>query len=136
MAVVVTEDEKVRARHHLGYVDVEAVQSFNAGIPAAMQTTFMIEGALNRLLPAAYEKFQQFLCRLDAVEEEVFCGIDLASVDQLDTLKIRSDRLRELSRYYKIAQEGLANMLGVPPNPWDARSWLSTGSGINARVVG
>ena len=133
MAVVVTEEEKVKARHHLGYVDVESVQSFNAGIPAAMQTTFMIEGALNRLLPAAYEKFQQLLCRLDAIEEEVFCGMDLASMDKLDTLEIRSDRLKELSKYYKIAQQGLANMLGVPPNPFDMREWLQGGS-LNVSV--
>jgi hypothetical protein len=100
-----------------------------------MQTTFMIEGALNRVLEEHYSKFRQLLCRLDDVEEKVFCGVDLADVDAIDSLTVNRKRLRELAQYYKIAQEGLANLLGVPPNPFDQRSWLSMGS-INVAVSG
>lgn len=135
MAIAVTEEDKNKARHHLGYLSVESAQTFNYGVPAAMQTTFMIEGALNRLLPVAYPKFLQLLQRCDAIEEEVFCGADLASMDQIDTLKIREDRLKELAKYYKIAQQGIANMLGVPPNPFDMREWLQGGF-INVGVTG
>lgn len=135
MGALVTDEEKSRARHHLGYIQVEAVATFSLGIPAAMQTTFMIEGALNRIMttPGAIEKFRQLLERLDCVENEVFCGVDLASVDVLDTITVRKDRLRELAKYYLIAVGGLENLLGVPRNPWDCREWLDLGN-INVRV--
>lgn len=134
MAALITEEEKDRARHHMGYLAVEAAQTFVLGIPAAVQTQFMIEGALNRILPQAAERFRTLLCRLDSVEAEVFCGMDLASVDKIDTIDIRTDRLEALAKYYKIAQQGLANLLGVPPNPFDMREWLQGGS-INVPVL-
>lgn len=135
MAVVVTRDEKARARHHLGYLGVESSSTFNLGVPAAMQTTFMIEGALDRLLPESYAKFKQLLCRLDEIECEVFSGIDLASINKMDTIEINRKRLQELANYYGLARDMLANILGVPANPWDFRqSWL--GSSINVAVTG
>lgn len=137
MAAVITEEERVRARHHLGYLSVEAAQTFVLGIPAAVQTQFMIEGALNRILPQAVELFRQLLCRLDGIEAEVFCGVDLASVDKLDSIDIRSDRLETLAKYYLLAAEALSNLLGVPRNPWDMRTWLQGASGaINVSVIG
>lgn len=133
MGAVVTDYEKDRTRHHLGYLGVEAVSTFALGVPAAMQTTFMIEGAMVRLLPEAVERFRSLLCQLDAVESEVFCGMDLASVNKLDTIEINPKRLSELAKYYKIAQQGLANLLGCPANPFDMREWLK--GGINVPVL-
>lgn len=135
MAAVITEDEKARARHHLGYGEVESASTFNLGIPAAMQTAFMIEGALNRILPSAAERFRKLLCQLDATEDRVFCGTDLAEVDRIDTVEVNRQRLKELAQTYKIAQQGLANLLQVVPNPFDMREWLKMGGGgINVAV--
>jgi hypothetical protein len=139
MAALVTDDEKNRVRWHLGYHLVESVATFALGVPAAMQTTFMIEGAMNRILstPGAIEKFRQTLERLDCIENEIMCGIDLASVDVLDTITVRKDRLRELARYYRLFQSALANALGVVPNPWDQRViFLLADGGINVSVMG
>lgn len=133
MAVTIPEEDKVRARHHLGYLDVEAAQTFALGIPAAVQTQFMIEGALNRLLPQAVPKFLELLERLDCVECEVFGGIDLASIDEIAEVKISDKRLEKLARYYKLAQQSLSNLLGIVPNPWDQREWLQ-GDCINVSV--
>lgn len=98
-----------------------------------MQTTFMIEGALVRIMPEAVDKFRELLCRLDAVESEVYCGMDLASVEKVDTIAIRSDRMQELAKYYRLARSALANLLGVPPNPFDMREWVR-GPAINVSV--
>lgn len=136
MGALVTDEEKARARHHLGYHAVESVATFALGVPAAMQTTFMVEGALDRIMttPGSVEKFRQLLERLDCVENEVFCGIDLASVDVLDTITVNKGRVRELAKYYLIALGGLENLLGVVRNPWDRREWLEWG--INVSVGG
>lgn len=137
MPAVVTPEEKVRARHHMGYQNVESIATFQLGVPSAMQTTFMIEGALDRIMsvPGAVEKFRQLLCRLDQIENSVYCGSDLADVEALGEITVNRKRLRELAEYYKIAQQALGNLLGVVPNPWDMRTWL-TGPSINARVMG
>ncbi len=135
MAQPVTEEEKGRARHHMGYLEVEAAQTFVLGVPAGVQTQFMIEGALNRMTATGVARFRTLLCRLDGIEEKVFCGIDNADVDEVESIKMRRDRLAELARYYKIAQQALANLMGIVPNPFDQREWLMGGS-LNVRVSG
>jgi hypothetical protein len=135
MAAVVTEEEKSRARHHLGYPEVDAVSTFALGIPAAMQTNFMIEGAFNRISQSSAERFRLLLCRLDAVEEQVFCSADLTDVNKVDTIEINRKWIIEKAKIYKIAQQALGNLLAVPPNPFDMREWLQGGS-INVGVSG
>ena len=135
MAAVITEDEKARARHHLGYGQVDAASTFALGVPAAMQTAFMIEGALNKISQSGAERFRMLLCRCDAIENQVFCGADLADVERIDTIEVNRKRLRELAQMYKIAQQALGNLLQVPPNPFDMREWMSMG-GINVGVSG
>lgn len=132
MAAVLTEQDKVRARHHLGYLNVEAAQTFTLGIPAAVQTQFMIEGALNRVLPQAIPKLLDLLEKLDCVECELFGGIDLASVNKISEVEVNPKRRRELAGYYKVAQQSLANLLGIVANPFDMREWLQ--GGINVSV--
>jgi hypothetical protein len=133
MAAIIAENDKVRCRHHTGYLNVEAAQTFALGVPAPVQTQFMIEGAMNRILPQALPKFLEQLDRLDCIECEVFGSIDLASITSISEIVVRPDRLKELSRYYKIAQQGLTNMLGIIPNPNDQREWLQSAQ-INVSV--
>jgi hypothetical protein len=132
---MMTEDEKVRIRAHMGYVNVSEVQTFVMGIPAALQTQFMIEGALNRIMPQAEGLARQYLCQMDDVIQKLFGGVDLADVVKTGNIEVNQKRLSELAKYYRIAQESMGNLLGVPPNPFDLRQWISTGSGgINVPV--
>jgi len=126
-----TDEEKVKIRHHLGYLNVQETATFVLGVPAALQTTFMIEGAFGKVLPAAENLARTLLCRLDSIEEQVFGGTDLADVDETGGVKVNRKRLPELATYYQIAQKELANLFGVVPNPFDLRleGWLGTGAG-------
>jgi len=135
VAATLAEQDKVRARHHLGYLNVEQAQTFVLGVPAGLQTQFVIEGALNRLLPQALPKFTQFLDQLDCIECELFGGIDLASVNSIAEIEVRPERRKELAGYYKVAQQALANLLGIVPNPYDQREWLG-GDVVNVSVIG
>ena len=133
MSAIIAENDKVRARHHCGYLNVEAAQTFALGMPAAVQTQFMIEGALNRILPQALPKFLELLDRLDCIECELFGGIDLASVNTIAEIQVNPTRRKELSGYYKVAQQSLTNMLGIIANPNDGREWLMGGT-LNVSV--
>ncbi len=133
-----TEEEKARIRHHFAYVNVTSVATFQLGIPAALQTTFMIEGAWDKILPVAEDLARKWLCRMDQIEDQVFEGSELADVLETGSIKINPQRLRELARYYRIAQQSLGNMLGVPPNFFDMREWVNIGNGggVNIPVSG
>lgn len=133
MAATIAENDKVRARHHTGYLNVEQSQTFVLGIPAGVQTQFLIEGALNRILPQALPKFLELLDRLDCIECELFGGVDLASITSISEIVVRPDRQKELAGYYKVAQQALTNLLGIIPNPFDQRTWLDGGA-VNVSV--
>lgn len=131
---MLTNEEKARIRHHLGYLNVQAAATFQLGVPAALQTTFMIELAFTKVLPEAENMLKVFLCRLDDVEKQVFGNLDLAEIESTGAVKVDPKRLSKLAQTYKIAQEGMANLLGVPPNPFDMRSWLQGSGGMNVPV--
>lgn len=118
----------------MGYLNVTASATFQLGVPAALQTTFMIEGAWSKVLPEAENMLKVFLCRLDDVEKQVFGNLDLAEIESTGNIKVDPKRLAKLAQTYKIAQEAMANLLGVPPNPFDQRSWLMGAGGMNVPV--
>ena len=134
-AVTVPDESKVRARHHLGYLNVNAASTYSLGVPAMVQTQFMIEGALNAILPEAYEKFRQMLCDLDSTERAFICGLEYIDVSAIDGLTFNEGEKRTMSVFqvYKYVRSGLANLLGIAPNPYDQRE-LVMGRSINARV--
>lgn len=129
--MALTNEEKAQIRHHLGYLNVQAASTFQLGVPAALQTTFMIEGAWAKILPEAENMVKVFLCRLNDVEKQVFGNLDLAEIESTGTIKVDPKRLAKLAQTYLIAQESMANLLGVPPNPFDMRSWLQGAGGMN-----
>ncbi len=124
-----TNEEKVKLRAHLGYLNVSAASTFQLGIPAGVQTQFMIEGAWEKVLPEAVPLLRILLCRCDDIEREVYGGIDLASVTKTGAIEVNPDRLKELGKYYRLAQQGIANLLGICPNPFDQREWVMAGGG-------
>lgn len=131
---MLTNEEKARIRHHMGYLNVQAAATFQLGVPAALQTTFMIELAFEKIIPDAENMVKVFLCRMDDVEKQVFGNLDLAEIESTGNIKVDPKRLAKLAQTYKIAQEALANLLGVPPNPFDMRGWLSGAGGMNVPV--
>lgn len=134
MAAIIPEETKVRARHHLGYLGVEQSQTFALGIPAAVQTQFMIEGAMNRLLQQSVPRFNQVLDQLDCIECK-FAETDLSDIDEIAEIKVNRKRLPEIAKQYCYFRSALANLLGTVPNPYDQRSLIVMGDGgINASV--
>lgn len=129
-----TEQEKVRARYHLGYLDVSAVSTYIIGVPAMVQTQFMIERALNALNMPAYPKFQWMLGELDRLECQWLGGSNLAEVNRVDTVEINRERTKEFGQMYSTMRSALANMLGIVPNPFDQRDIFLGGMGVNVPV--
>ena len=130
--VALTNAQKVKVRHHMGYVNVGQVATFALGTPAALETQFMIETAMNKVLPEALPELERLVGILDAVEEQKVADLELAAVNEVGEISVNQGEQRQLDKQYAHWQAALANLLGVPPNPFDGRQGAR---GLNARVL-
>lgn len=131
-----TAEEKVRARHHLGFLNVDEAYTFVLGTPAGVETQFIIEGALNRILPSAMPLFRELLAKCDATEAQRFDDQDSLVASRVGSIELRG-REGQVAQamQYDYWRQGLANLMGIYVNPFDKRTDLS-GGGLNVRVQG
>ncbi len=127
-----TDDVKVRIRHLLGYQNVGAIATFAMGVPAAFQTTFQLESAMNKVLPEAESLTLKLLDRCEAIEEQMGGDMELLAIEQLGTITISKEEMDKLRKEYLYHRDAVANVFGVPANPFDFR--FMGGSGLNVTV--
>lgn len=130
---MLTPDEKVRIRHHMGYPQVEQARTFFLGYPISVPTSTMIEGSLDKIQPGAEPLLRKLIARLDVIEEQMIDDLELLAVRKIDEIEINPDEHGSLIAQYKHWQLAMGNLVGVPPNPFDQR-FMSGGGGINAPV--
>lgn len=128
-----TEEEKVQLRHHTGYLNVAEAQTFVLGVPAAVETQFIIEGAMNRVKESALPLVRKLLGYCETVEAQKVCDLELAAVNRLDSIDINQEEQSQLDRQYDYWVNSLCNAIGCARNPFDARKFNASG-GINVRV--
>lgn len=133
---VLTKSERARTRRHAGYLNVAEVSSFALGLPASLQTQFIIEGAMDKLLPEGLPIFREQLATLDAIYAQMIGDLELLAVTEVGSIKLRMDEQPALKREYLFHRADLCNTLGVIPNPFDARFNEVGGPSVNARVIG
>lgn len=126
---MISEEDKVRGRHHLGYGGVQEAATFVLGVPAAVQTAFMIEGAWSRILPSTEHLFRNLLDRLDGIECQLLEDQPNLAATAVGEIKLNGKEFEMLLQQYRHWQGALANMLQVPPNPFDQRPLLGSGYG-------
>ena len=132
---MLTEDDKNRARHHAGYLAVQESQTFVLGIPAAVQTQFVIEGAFNRILPSGEAMFRRFLDNCDQLEQQILDNADTLVASEVGDIKLRPDEFPQLVKRYRWFVNSFCNLLGIRPNPFDARFYGSSAGGVNVAVM-
>lgn len=126
-----TPEEKVKMRHHLGYLNVTQSATFVLGLPQAVETQFIIENAMNLVLPEAETEARRHIGILDSIEEQMVCDHDLLAVNKVGEIEVREDEQEALDKRYHHWRNALANVLGIYPNPWDRRF---SHSGVNVPV--
>lgn len=129
-----TEYEKTRIRHHLGFLNVAAAATFVLGTPAAVETQFLIESAMNRVLPEAEVLVRDLLGKCDSVEGQMADNQELLAITAVDEITVRQDEFEALQKRYHYWRNALANAMGIYPNPFDKRFGSGGFGGINVRV--
>ncbi len=140
IAATLADEEKVQIRHHLGFMNAQEAATFVLGVPASLETQFVIEAAFTKILPAALGLVRKLLARCEATEAQYFDDQENLAVEQVGSIKLRADegeQLMQVGGRYDYWRQGLANALGIWCNPYDRRFALGAGtSGINVSVRG
>ena len=135
-----TEADKERARYHMGYLETAFASSIVAGVPQPLQTVFLLEDALNRIVyQLATRRVRGILCTLDLIEAKMREGLCQIGVDTLGDMKLHPLRdhgmlvTDSLEREYKRWASRLADVLGAPKYLYSDRARRS-GPGTNIAV--
>lgn len=128
-----TDPEKVMTRFHLGYMNVTEVETFALGTPAATETSFVIEAAMNKVPELALPLVRRILGVLDTILfGQKVADLENLAVSALGNIKLRPDEMAALDKEYEKWQGHLANTLGVYVNPY---SKVQSGGGINVPIL-
>lgn len=118
---VLSEQEKARIRYHLGYLNITPAAAIQLGFPAASQTQFLVESAMNKIPDTAIGQIRQKVAILDGVEAKLVESQDRLAASSLGELTIREGEPDLLDKeYYRWACR-LADDLGVPLNIYSER---------------
>jgi hypothetical protein len=123
--------EKERIRYHMGYLQVSPAAAITFGIPAPVQTLFLLESAMDRIMPGAEDRVRKLITILDAVECREEGALDYLVVSRVDDIEIRPDHITQLEEQYAKWASKLADVLGAPLYPGSTKFHSLFGVGAN-----
>lgn len=112
--MALTEEEQQRTRYHLGYLSVSPATALNFGLPRPAQTLFLVESAMQNLMPVAEDKVRQILSVMDGIECRLVDAQSRLAAASIDNLTMRRDEPDALEAEYYRWGGRLADILGVP----------------------
>lgn len=128
----ITEEERVRIRAHLGYMNVSEASTFVLGTPAGVETAYLVEPAINRVLLSAVPRLRKILLALDSILDEMLDNVPTLIAGKVGSIDIDDHAMKKMQGQYVHWQGELANMLGITVNPWDKRP---LGTATNVPVI-
>lgn len=131
---MLTNAEKERVRYHLGYMNTDPAASIMLGVPGASQPLFLMESAMNRLLPEGEARVREHLATLDMVEGKLRECMERMAATRVGEIDLNPREPQMLEREYKRWQARLARQLGAYANPFDPSG--AGGGGVNVPVAG
>lgn len=127
-----TQQEQARIRDYLGYLNVSSAASIQLGFPRASQPLFLVQAAMDRVLPEAEDIVRKHLTELDKLESEVSGARRRLKATSVGEITLNAQELNALKKEQRYWAVRLADSLGVPLNAYSER-WSS--GGPNLRVV-
>ena len=128
---LLTPEEKVKVRHHLGFLGVAEAFTMQAGIPAGVETQFILEGAMNRILPQSLPLARDLIAKCDQTEEQFFEYQDALVANKVGSIELAGRKGQQaILKQYNYWRQGLANMFGAFCNPYDMREDLQSSNNI------
>lgn len=133
-SIRLAEVDRARVRAALGYLSVEPTASISLGFPAASQTMFLVERAMDHVIPESKPRILKILDTLDCIESQMVTALCRLSTQSVEGVKMRNSNEEPtegdlLEREYLRWAMRLADLLGAPLNPYSERFRTSGASG-------
>lgn len=132
---VLSEDEKNRIRHHLGYLITSPVSSIQLGVPRASQPMFLVETAMNSIPEAAVGQVRKYVAVLDGLEDRLIEAVERFAASRLGDIDLRDNETDMIEKEYARWAKRLADDLGVPLNAYSERFRFAGGVPMNLPVT-
>jgi len=125
-----SESDKERCRYHLGYLETDMAPSIQFGIPRPLQTVFLLEQAIQRLVTSEFvcARVRRILDCLDTIEQKLKSALCMLGVESLGDLKLHPLAQKNgmlvtdsLEREYVRWANRLSDVLGVPKYAYSQR---------------
>lgn len=131
---MLTLEEKAKVRKHGGWPNISAAQTFFLGNPAAMEPFFILEAAMDSIIPTAEFLLREGLERCDRIYATIFDDADTLVAAKVGDIEINPKQFEQLVQRYLLYVDDMLQVMGCYRNPFDARFGGGAGRGINSRV--
>jgi hypothetical protein len=132
--VAFTPQEKEKIRYHSGYLNAQPAASIQLGVPRPVQTLFLIEDAMDRLLPNGSEdRVRKIICILDGIEDRMIAAQGRLAVKKVEEIEMRPDEPDALEEEYTRWAQRMVDIFGVPLYPLSPR--FANAGGVKAGSI-
>lgn len=119
--MALSAEERAKVRYHLGYLNTSAGAAISLGVPSANQTGFILESAMNTILPESEFLVRRAVAELDCIEGQLSEARTRLSTQKVDEIVFRGDETDQLESQYDYWSKTLADIFGVPINPFSKK---------------
>ncbi len=118
---MLSEEEKVRVRHHMGMPLLRMAPTMVGGVPLPTEMLTRLELAMDLIHPAAEPHVRGLITACDRKEQQIMDVDVRLQVAKAEGIEMRSDEADQRRREYMYWVGLLQDALGVPRNPFSER---------------
>jgi len=122
--VPLSDQEKVRIRDHLAYINSSELSTFVLGLPAGVETQLLIERAMSLFIKEeALPMIREILCELDGLDKQRKAVRGSITIEAIGGIRMRDPKeaLDALDQEFVRLIGRLSNAFGVSRMPFDHR---------------
>lgn len=128
---MLSPEEKERIRYHLGYLNTSPAGARALGMPSSNEPAFLVEFALDNLLPEAEPGVRRAIVELDCIEDQISAARKNLGLEQVAEIRFSGDEgMMALERQGQIWADKLASTLGCIRNPFSPMWQPPMGGGV------
>lgn len=120
--MALTEEEKARTRYHAGFPNIGTGAVIALGFPAGGHPAFLLEAAMNSILPQAEDKFREVLTQCECIERQMQEARTRLKAATAGSVVLRGrEELEDLEDQYDYWTDALVDVFGVNKNPFSKK---------------
>lgn len=120
-----SETEKVMVRTYLGYPNLGTAPLLAMGVPAAGHLSFLIENAMNYLLPQAEPRVREVLAELRCIEKQLSDVKSRTKAEKTGDVTLRATHeIEDLEDLFCFWVSVLEDIFSIGTNPFSFRARL------------